>query len=339
MTASRPSASIYDVAQRAGVSIATVSRVLAGSAKVAPATRDRVLAAAEQMRWRPNQLARGLAGKGLNAVGIVFPDLLGLYYSQVVLGYEERAVADDRSVLILATHGRANSDDMVRDLAGRVDGLVVMDRTVSDEVVRVLEAEATPVVLLARPSVGRTPTVRAENTAAAAQLLGHLFAHGYRRLAFLGDPDAAPDAEQRWEAFCGAHREAGLRPPDKPVRCGFLIDDGHAAAMSLLDDGERPEALVCVNDDVALGALRAAHDQGLRVPADLAVTGWDDGPAARAATPTLTTVRQPVRELGRAAADLLAARIAGSGRVASLSLPTHPVIRRSCGCPTEEVSR
>jgi LacI family transcriptional regulator len=336
---SRPSASIYDVAERAGVSIATVSRVLRGTVKVAPETRDRVLVAAEELRWRPNRLARGLATKGQSAVGIVFPDLSGPYYSQVVLGFEEQAVEADRSVLILATHGRLNSDEMVLDLADRCDGLVVMDRTVTDDVVRDLEAAQVPVVLLARPAVGEVPAVRAENTAAATELVAHLVVtHGLRRLAFLGDPEAAPDVEQRWDGFRRGHADAGLTPPDKPVRSGFLVDDGYAAAAALLDEADRPQALYCANDEVALGACRAAHDLGLRIPRDLAVTGWDDNPAARALTPPLTTVRQPMRELGRTAGDLLSARMAGVGGD-SLTLPTQPVIRRSCGCPSEEVPR
>lgn len=336
---SRPGASIYDVAERAGVSIATVSRVLGDSVKVAPLTRERVLAAAEELRWRPSTLARGLAARQHGAVGIVFPDLSGHYYAQVVLGYEERAVAGDRSVLILATHGKASSGEVVLDLADRVDGLVVMDRTVPDTCVRELETAGMPVVLLARSRVGGTPTVRTENARAARLLVGHLLAHGHRRLAFLGDPEAAPDVHQRWRGFVRAHRDAALPAAAKPVQSGFLTDDGYAAAALLLDAADRPTALVCANDEIALGAIRAARELGLHVPGDLAITGWDDNPAAGAVTPPLTTVRQPMRELGRAAGDLLTARMAGNPSVASKTLPTELVIRRSCGCPNEEVPR
>jgi len=343
---SRPNASIYDVARRAGVSIATVSRVLRDSAVVAPQTRDRVLAAAQELRWRPNALARGLAGAHHSAVGIVFPDLLGSYYAQVVLGYEERAVADERSVLILATHGRVDTDDLVLDLADRVDGLVVMDRTVSDDVIADLERARTPLVLLARPGVGSTPAVRTENAAAAAELAGHLLGHGHRRIAFLGDPDAAPDVDERWQGFRRAHAAAGLRAPDKPVRCGFLASDGRAAAATLLGAGPMPSAVFCANDDIALGVYAAAREHGLSLPGELAITGWDDNPSASAVTPTLTTVAQPLRDLGRRAGELLVARIAGHP-AASVTLPTRPVFRHSCGCgdaphdsslSTEEIS-
>jgi len=332
MTTAKPS--IYTVAEHAGVSIATVSRVLRGTAPVAPATRERVLAATEALRWRPSHVARGLAGKGHSAIGVVFPDLLGPYYAQVVLGFEQHAVADDRSVLILATHGRPNADEMVVDLAGRVDGLVVMDRTVSDEVVRGLDKAGTPIVLLARDGVGSIPVVRAENIEAAKRLTSHLMDHGHTRLAFVGDPEGAPDVEQRWRGFLAAHEAAGVSPPEKAIRCGFLTDDGYACGSELLDDDERPTAVVCANDELALGLYRAARDLGLRIPADVAVTGWDDLATVSLITPALTTVRQPARELGARAGALLSARIAGSDDLIPETLPTDLVLRHSCGCQT-----
>lgn len=329
---SPPSPSIYTVAERAGVSIATVSRVLRGSAPVAASTRDRVLAAIDEVGWRPNHLARGLAGKGHSAVGIVFPDLHGSYFAQVILGYEDEAVAEDRSVLILATHGRANSDAMVLDMSDRVDGLVIMDRTVSDDVIVGLERAGTPVVLLARPPVGTTPSVRAENVATAAAITSHLLAHGHERVELAGDPDAAPDVEERWRGLLRAHAEAGVAAPDKPLRCGFLQDDGYALGLAVLDARRPPTALQCVNDEVALGVYGAARDLGLSIPGDLAVAGWDGIPAARAVTPALTTVRQPMRELGCRAGQLLSQRIHLGTTPASQTLPSEVVLRRSCGC-------
>lgn len=325
------SVSIYNVAERAGVSIATVSRVVHSSGRVAQATRERVLAAAAELNWRPNRLARGLAGNGHGALAIVFPDLLGPYFSQIVLGYEEHAVADDRSVLILAAHGKPNVEATVADLATRVDGMVIMDRTVTDELVLAVEANGTPVVLLARPPVQGVPAVRAENEAAATILTAHLIEHGHRDLAFLGDPDAAPDVAERWRGFRRAHRAAGLVPPDKPVRTGFVQDDGYAAVLQLLDGPALPTAMMCANDEAALGAYAACRDRGVSIPTDLAVTGWDDIPAAQVVTPALTTVRQPMRELGGRAGALLTARLSGQ-TVSSEVLATHVIFRGSCGC-------
>jgi LacI family transcriptional regulator len=326
---SRPS--IYTVAERAGVSIATVSRVLGASDRVAPATRDRVLAAAEELGWRPNRLARRLAGETTQAVGVVFPDLVGRYIAEVVLGFEREVIAADLSVLVLGTHGRPTGERMATELAEHVDGLMVMDRTITDDAVHRLEERGTPVVLFARPQVGEIPAVRSENLRAAEDLTSHLLEHGHDRLAFLGDPDAAPDLRDRWRGFRAAHRSAGRRPPDKPVRAGFSQDEGYAAALSLLDGRRPPTAVACATDELAAGVYGAARDLGLVVGRDVALTGWDDIPVGRALTPALTTVHQPIRELGERAASLLCARIAGEPTT-SVTLPSLPVIRRSCGC-------
>jgi LacI family transcriptional regulator len=323
--------SIYTVADHAGVSIATVSRVLRDSERVAPATRERVLAAAAELGWQPSRLARGLAGEPTGAVGLVFPDLVGRYTAEVVLGFEQHAIAADQSVLVLGTHGRPTAERMVSDLAVHVDGLVVMDRTISDDAIRRLEAMGTPVVLLARPPVDDVPAVRSENRRAATELTAHLVEHGYSQVAFLGDPDAAPDLRERWLGLRAALRSAGLRPPAKPTRAGFSQDDGYAAALTLLDRRRRPDAVVCATDELAAGVYGAARDLGLTIGLDVALTGWDDIPVGRALTPALTTVQQPIRALGQRAASQLAARIAGEP-TSSETLPSLPVFRRSCGC-------
>src|ERR1700754_3008476 len=146
-------ATIYEVAQHAGVSIATVSRALRDSDLVTEATRARVRAAVEALNYTPNQLGRSLAEGRHAANGIVFPDLTGPYYAEVILGYEEAASELGRSVLILATHDRRDADSAVLDLAGRVDGLAVLSNTVGDDTIRTIAATGTPLVLLARPPV------------------------------------------------------------------------------------------------------------------------------------------------------------------------------------------
>jgi LacI family transcriptional regulator len=323
--------SIYTVAERAGVSIATVSRVLRGSAPVAPATRRRVLDAADELGWRPNRLARGLAGEPTGAVGLVFPDLVGRFVAEVVLGFEQHAIVAEQAVLVLGTHGRPTAERMTTDLAAHVDGLVVMDRTITDDAVRRLEQRGKPVVLLARSPVDEIPAIRSENRRTATELTEHLLDHGHTHLAFVGDPDAAPDLRERWLGFRAAHRAAGVRAPSKPVRVGFTQDDGYAAALTLLDGPRAPTAVMCATDELAAGVYGAARDLGLDVGADVALTGWDDIPIGRALTPALTTVQQPMRLLGQRAAVKLSARIAGDPTT-SETLPSLLQIRRSCGC-------
>jgi LacI family transcriptional regulator len=328
---------IYQVAAHAGVSITTVSRVMRDSGPVAAETRDRVLEAIDTLRFVPSRLGRGLAERRHAANGIVFPDLSGPYYAEVVVGYEEVAAELGRSVLILSTHGREAVRSKVLDLASRVDGLVIFGRTVRDDVVDEVVAMGVPVVLLARPAVSGVDTVSAENLASARRLAGHLLDHGHRRLAFLGDPASSSDAATRWEGISGVLAERGIRPR-QPVLCAFGEEAGRVATRRLLSASRgRPHAIVCADDEIALGALLAAEELGLRVPGDVAVTGWDDIMAARYARPGLTTVRQPMRELGGRAARTLDERIGGDRAAPRHDvLHTELVVRASCGDHEEE---
>jgi LacI family transcriptional regulator len=330
----REGVTIYEVAKRAGVSIATVSRALRDSELVTPQTRERVRAAAAELNFTPSRLGRSLAEGRHAANGIVFPDLVGPYYAEVVLGYEQVAAELGRSVLIRATHGRADADAQVLEMAARVDGMVIMGRSVADDVVARIAATGLPLVLLSRDPVSDVDTVRPENDTTARELARHLVGHGYRRFAFLGDPAAAPDVAGRYAGLAAGLEEAGVRVPD-PVPCAFELEAGRSAAAGLLACRPRPRVIVCANDELALGALTAAGEAGLRVPQDVAVTGWDDLMAARFAG--LTTVRQPMRELGATAARRLHEQIEArpakrTGR--QETLPTELVLRTSCGTHT-----
>lgn len=319
---------IRDVAARAGVSIATVSRVMRGTVPVAPETRRRVLATVNDLRYTPSALGRSLAEGRHAANGIVFPDLSGPYYAEVIMGYEDVAGELGQSVLILSTHGRADAPEMVLDLAGRVDGLVVLGRTVSDEVVGEIAARGVPLVLLARPGTKTVDSIQAENTRSARVLTEHLLEHGARRLSFLGDADRSPDALERWTGMRDALSAAGLAVGE-PVPAGFSEEAGRDAAQDLAAS-QLPDAVVCANDELALGLIAGLRAMGIAVPGDIAVTGWDDVMAARYCG--LTTVRQPMRELGARAAHALDLRIRGSDQPARHDvLPTRPVVRHSCG--------
>jgi LacI family transcriptional regulator len=324
-------ATIRDVAARSGVSIATVSRVLRGTAAVTPATRHRVEDAIAELQFRPSRLGRSLAERRHAANGIVFPDLSGPYYAEVVLGYEAVAADLGRSVLILSTHGREGAARMVEEIADRCDGLVIMGRTVDDDVVARL-ATRLPVVLLARFEVGGVDSVKAENTASADALLTHVLERGARRVLLVGDPGLSPDVAERWLGF---ERAAG-RWPD-PVRLDralvrhFDEKNGAETARAALE-GDLPDAVLCANDELALGVLAELRDHGVEVPGRVAVTGWDDIMAARYAG--LTTVRQPMRELGSTAARLLDEVLSGTRTTPRHEvLPTELVVRASTEIP------
>ncbi len=328
------SATIRDVARQAGVSIATVSRVMREHDNVSPGTRDRVNAAVADLSFTPSSLGRSLAERRHAANGIVFPDLSGPYYAEVVLGYESVAAELGRSVLILSTHGRAAGPAMVEEMAGRCDGLVIMGQTVPDTVVERL-ARRVPVVLLARPQIGTVDSVKADNVDSAKSLIEHVIASGDRQIILIGDPDLSPDVAERWAGFekvAAAHPEVHLEQ-----RHPGLF--GERAGTNTVREAIRsglPDAFVCANDEMALGVLSELRAHDIDVPGQVRVTGWDDIMAAKYAG--LTTVRQPMRELGGTAARLLDEIISGSrNQPRHEVLPTELVVRASSGSSRKDM--
>lgn len=326
----RRTVTIYDVAEHAGVGIATVSRALHGSAPVAAATREKVLAAVAELGFRPSHAGTSLAQRRHAANGIVFPDLSGPYYAEVLLGYEEAASQRGRSVLVLATRGRSDAELAVNELAGRVDGLVLLGRTVDDELVAGLVGSGLPVVLVARPGIDGADSIRTDGRSAARLLGAHLASHRPGRAAFVGSTGDSPDVIERWRGVHDALAEHDIEL--SVAACPLDESSGTRVATELLGGTHPPDALVCANDEIALGAIVAAEGLGLTVGRDVAITGWDDVMAARHARPALTTVRQPMRTLGALAAEALDERITGSRTTPRHeSLTTDLVVRDSCG--------
>ncbi|MGN6033068.1 MAG: LacI family DNA-binding transcriptional regulator [Thermomicrobiales bacterium] len=326
---------LHDVAEQAGVSIATVSRVARGIGDIAPGTRERVLAAIAEMGYRPNHLGRALVQRRHETLGIVFPGLRGPYYAEVIHGFEVEAVGTANSVLILGTELIPHATEQAIALADRADGVAIMGGSAVDdgEIAR-LARRGVPIVLLARDSLPGCPAIRVDNRQATRELTSHLLGeHGYRSLCFVGSIDGAPDAAERWLGFLDAHRDHGVSPPEAPIPVGLEEWAGAIAGHSILSQPLLPDAIVAANDEIAFGIASAAASRGIRIPEDLSLTGWDDIPLARVMTPSLTTVRQPMRELGAEAARALIALIDGQEiAYEDRILPTTVIYRASCGC-------
>lgn len=323
---------VREIAEIAGVSIATVSRVYRGVGQVSPELRAKVLAAIEEHGYRPNHMGRALAERKHGSLAIVFPGLAGPYFSELIQGFEGEALETGASVHIVGTHHRANSDEDVLAMSSRVDGIAVLGGTVRPHILRAL-AETLPVVSLAGAPAKDVASVRADNST-MGELTRHLLAdHGYRRLAFVGEPVGSPDVMERWEAFRDAHVQLGLSAPRTPIRVGMQQSDGVTAAAQMLERSRRPDAVVCANDELALGVLISMLGRGLAVPGDIAITGFDDVPMSALVHPGVTTVRQPIRELGAVTARQLAALAANTPVDQDTVLPTELVLRGSCGCP------
>ena len=324
----RRGATIYSVADQAGVSIATVSRVLQGSPVVSERTRRKVLAAVDELDYLPSGAARSLAVRHHDTYGLVLPELSGPYYAELLVGFETRAAELEQSVMLVLAGTKEDRDRAVRTLATRVDGIALLGSDAAH-----VAGSAKPVVIIAGHARDGIEAIAAENVEGARQLTEHLFGHGRTNLVFVGDTAAAPDLFERYEGFAAAHRAHGLTPAD-PVRAEFRERDGTAVAERLLAGDFTADALVCGNDELALAVMARLVDGGVAVPDDIAVVGWDDVMTARYVRPGLTTVRQPVQQLGALAADRLHDLVSGATPSAERRvLATEVVIRSSCGCP------
>ncbi len=335
---------IFEVARRAGVSASSVSRALDGKPGVSLPNRQLVLAAVEQLGYVPNGLARGLATNRHGVIGLLFPDIgdasaevgheVLLYADQVIRGAERTAQDAGYAVLIAGTRG-PDSTGMVRTVAGKVDGLVVLAGSIPQPELVALARQVRVVVLAARRRAPRADLVAADNEAGAFELTQHLLAvHGYRDVIFAGGPFDSPDSQARFTGFRTAMKAAGLPTPTRPaVHEDFSEAGGVRMASRLLMRSHLPRAIVVANDQMAVG-LSSALAVKVAVPGDVAITGFDDIQLSRFSSPSLTTVHQPMRELGAASVSLLLSRIAGETRGApqSLLLPTKLVVRESCGC-------
>ena len=330
-------ATVEDIAQAAGVSVATVSRVLNGSPKVASPTRRRVLRLIDQMAYAPNNLARNLRARGLRVFGLVISDIRNPFFTSVERGVEDAARASGFSVLLTNTDEQPEreAESLRMLLAERVAGVILVSTGgTRDEPVQALLRLRIPLVALDRPLPNvEVDTVQTDNALGVRLLVEHLHAHGYTRLGIISGPHSVGSAAQRARAFADTLERLALeRRAAWNVEGNFREEGGHAAATRLLEAADRPSAVLVANNRMTLGALRAARDLGLRVPDDVAIVGFDDPPWASLLAPPLTTVAHATYDLGRTAAELLERRLANPHRApATVLLPPRLVVRGSCG--------
>lgn len=330
-----PGATIYEVAARAGVSIATVSRTFADKGSVAPRTREAVLAAAQELHYVPAAAARALAVRRSKALGVVLPHIAGPYYSQLLVGFELAASQLGLSVVLALASPADHRATAVRELMGRVDGIAFMARSGADDDTVRRVAATRPTVTVARRRIDEADAFFAENRESARRLTEHLLSHGRRRIGFVGRAESGSDIGRRRRGYLDALEAADL-PPALHLSVDPVEEAGFAVAEQLLADGSIHEldALVCGNDELAIAIIAHLTAAGVQVPEDLAVTGWDDTRTARYLTPNLTTVRQDVSALGGLAAHRLAARIDGDPLQDPVTVASALVLRASCGCPS-----
>jgi len=332
---------IKDVARLADVSTATVSHVINETRYVSDELRARVLEAMETLDYRPNVLAQGLRGGETHTIGLVVPDNANPFFAEVSRAVEDVGFARGYSVILCNT-----GDDLERErayidvlVAKQVDGIIFIAAGDHHEHLDELTRRSVPLVLADRDvDLTDADVVLVNNERGGYEATKHLLDLGHRWIGCIAGPSEATPSADRVEGYVRALREARVPVEDAAIETGdFRYQGGEAAAERLLGGSERPTAIFACNDLMAIGALRAVRGAGLSVPHDISVVGYDDIPLASAMSPALTTVAQPVDQLGALSTELLLSRIENGsvGTAQRIMLETRLVIRGSSGPPPQ----
>ncbi len=332
---------IREIAVLAGVSIATVSRVVNGNGYVAEKTRHTVEGVIRDHGYTANRAARGLSSGRTGLIGVTVPRIHPAYFSLIVAGVADALYEHDMRIVLCPTlHEHDREVSLLERLVhGTIDGGLLILPEESTGELRTLMTHGFRFVVVdpRRRIAGPVPTVSAANSSGADEATRHLIDLGHSRIAAITGPHGWLATAERTRGYLAALAAAGIAPnPELVIESNFDVDGGRAAAATLLELSEPPTAIFAFNDQLAIGAMQAAFARNLRVPDDLSIVGFDDTAEAELVTPALTTLRQPLAEMGRMGVSLLT-RLLDSRQLEALhvELETQLIVRRSTGPPRQ----
>lgn len=328
---------IKHVAQAAGVSPSTVSRVLTGDVRISRPTRQRVQQAMDQLGYHPNAIARSLVRQTSKTIGLVMsrPARTAMaipFYPEIIGGITEMATSAGYHVLLVSSDSREQECSQALDLLRhrKVEGIIHLASRVHDKLISALIGERFPAVVIGRVPGMNIPCVNNDNVAAARMAVEHLFGRGFDRVAFVGGSRDLVVTCDRLEGYRQALADRGISLRDEwVVFSESSVEAGMNAAEQLLRGTEAPSAVFAMDDTIAAGILKAAHKRALRVPWDLAVVGFNDDPVADFVEPALTTVRIPIYEMGRQAAGMLLQMVQTGNTPDNIVVPAELIVRNS----------
>ena len=331
---------VKDVAARAGVSTATVSRVLSGKGGVRNELEQRVRQAIEALDYRPNQAAKRLRERNTKIIGVLVPDIQIPFFASIVVGIDKILQEAGYLLLLGNTNDTLASEQLHINifLGEGVSGIIFAAADSSDtSVYSHLQEAGIPLVAIDRiPGDLPVDTVQLANVRAASQAVNHLLQEGHRRIALITGLNNISTSIDRQLGYELAMKSAGITPePDLIQTGGYIQEGGYQAMQILLDrpEAERPTAILIINNVMTLGALRCIHEQGLEIPCDIAVISFDDMPWAAALRPPLTVIAQPANEIGMVAARLMLDRIQEpQSSTKHVTLEARMILRASCNC-------
>ncbi|MFJ5670135.1 catabolite control protein A [Bacillus safensis] len=301
---------IYDVAREANVSMATVSRVVNGNPNVKPTTRKKVLEAIDRLGYRPNAVARGLASKKTTTVGVIIPDISSIFYSELARGIEDIATMYKYNIIL--SNSDQNTDKelhLLNTMLGKqVDGIVFMGGNITDVHVEEFKRSPVPIVLAASvEEQAQTPSVNINYEQAIYDSVQLLVEKGHKRIAFVSGPMSEPiNSVRKLAGYKRALEEAGIAFDNSLVAEGdYSYDSGIETLAHLLEQSDKPTAVIAATDEMALGVIHGAQDRGVSIPEDLEVIGFDNTRLSLMVRPQLTTVVQPTYDIGAVAMRLL----------------------------------
>ena len=327
---------IKDVAKRANVSITTVSRVINETEhSVSPETRERVLRAIQELGFSPNALARGLHRNETRTIGLIIPDISNPYYPSIVRGVEDEAQAQGYTIILANTYRSKEKITKYLNVfrEKRVDGIIFtgggVARDAADE--NFFEQSNIAAVVIGKSRNAKLPSVQVNNVQAAREACEYLIQKGHKKIATITGPGNSITAVDRLEGYYQALKHNGIEIREELIIQGnFEFDSGYQAVDVLLEKDKDITAIFAHNDMMAIGAMKALAEKGLRVPDDIAIIGFDNIPLSLYVTPGLSTVTVPVYEMGRTSMKILADLLAKVEVSRITTLPTKLTLRQSC---------
>lgn len=330
---------IKDVAARAGVSIATVSRVINSTAHVTAPTKQTVMDAIQELRFTPNVIAQGLQKRQTRTIGLIFPDASSSYFAEIIRGIQSCVREEGYQVVISSSHDEEDEARtfMSMSQSGRVDGMILMmPSTRHVDSLNSMPQGAAMIFISAGVKIPGSPVILIDNYRGASEMTRHLIEHGHTQIGFIHGALHNYDSQERYRGFIKVIHEYKLDDSQLLQAQGnFTESSGFKAAMELLSQKPGPTAIFAANDAMAIGAIEAAKRLDLQVPRDVAIVGFDDISTARYMNPALTTIRVPVYDLGRIAGHTLFDRMRAKQPPAEpqeIVIPVEIQIRESCGC-------
>jgi len=315
---------IRDVAKHAGVSVTTASYALNGTGTIGEATRKRVLASAEALNYHPNAFARNLKYRKTQTIGVFISRFSGSFYEEILEGIHNYILTTDYELLVCPESRSARRVLLHR----QVDGAIVFDSKITTESIEKLASQRFPIVVLDRPLQSEfILPLLLDNPQGVREAFQHLYGQGLRKLAYVAGAADSIDNAERMDTFLSEAAEHGLQVP--VYQGNFTEVSGYQAACALLELDDRPQAVFCANDQMAIGFLRAMSERGLRAPSDIALVGFDDIPLTRYIQPTISTIGASRFEWGTTAVRQLIAFIEDKTPFTPHRIPTRFIARQS----------